>query len=85
MACEFFKVSLYFFIYDRWPVSEREKAPYCEYNTSVITSKTVLHGTANLRNLTCITNRVYFRIVIKKADVESLRESFRARVETLSP
>lgn len=61
----------------------REKAPYCEYNTSVITSKTVLHG--NPRNLTCITSRVYFRIVIKKADVESLRESFRARVETLSP
>jgi len=44
MACEFFKVSLYFFIYDRWSVSEREKAPCCEYNTSVITSKMVLHA-----------------------------------------
>lgn len=44
MACEFFKVSLYFFIYDRWLVSVGESAAYREYNTSVITSKTALRG-----------------------------------------
>lgn len=35
MACEFFKVSLYSLIYDRWSVSGREKDSYFMYNTQI--------------------------------------------------